>query len=210
HTTKGKENKTVSNQQNNQKAFFLHLVIIFFPNKNHPKKKQNNSPLLQHAIRPCGQPSEETQSTGRQLAPEPWRPKHIQPPQSHHDSDRHGVETNSSNQAKDHEQETRPWVSPAYQRLKTFTLRSHISNHSLNPSRHAPQPIIPHSNNIRTAACWERIEFLIQFVGINTLSMRQPGVHVGRVPWPGAVPPESNKGHVKQHSGDNELGKRHQ
>lgn len=61
-----------------------------------------NSYSLQQTISPCGQPPEETQSWRRHLAPKPWRPKDIEPPQSHHNPNWYCIESNSSNQAREH------------------------------------------------------------------------------------------------------------
>ena len=99
HISKITKHKRKATQNTKEKAFH-YITCPFQINLN--KNLCINSYSLQQTISPCGQPPEETQSWRRHLAPKPWRPKDIEPPQSYHNPNWYCIESNSSNQAREH------------------------------------------------------------------------------------------------------------
>nr|GMD66531.1 FT-interacting protein 1-like protein [Ipomoea batatas] len=83
--------------------------------------------------------------------------------------------------------------------------RSNVSQNALHPARHRPQPVIPHSHDLVRPAGRERVEFLVQFIGVDTIRQRKACVHGGWVPRPEAVVPHANHEQVEENRGEDQL-----
>ncbi|GER45187.1 magnesium-chelatase subunit chlH [Striga asiatica] len=159
----------------------------------------------QHAICPRAQSPEKITWHGRHLAPEPRVPQHVKPHRKHHDPKRRHVQHHSRTQAEQNEQGSGPRVPPAQQRAHPFPLRRHVTSHRLHPSRHAPQPIIPHTHQIRAPARRERVQLLVQLIGPSPLGPRKPRVHAGRAPRTGPVVPQPDEQRVEKNGREYEF-----
>nr|GMD63784.1 FT-interacting protein 1-like protein [Ipomoea batatas] len=83
--------------------------------------------------------------------------------------------------------------------------RSNVSQNALHPARHRPQPVIPHSHDLVRPAGWERVEFLVQLIGMDAIRQRKACVHRGWVPRPEAVVPHANHEQVEENRGEDQL-----
>ncbi|GER27528.1 (Dimethylallyl)adenosine tRNAmethylthiotransferase MiaB [Striga asiatica] len=101
---------------------------------------------------------------------------------------------------------TSPWISPVQQGKCPLPLIRHVSCHSLNSTRHTPQPIVPHPHKVARFSSGERIKFLFEFIRVGILRLRKIRVHVERIPGPKTVIPKPDCEKIKKNRGENQLG----
>ncbi|KAB8103102.1 hypothetical protein EE612_035329, partial [Oryza sativa] len=159
----------------------------------------------EHAVRPRRQAAEEVAGHRRQAAAEPRVAEQVEAGDERHHPERRHVEHDGGDEAEDDEEARRPRVPPPQQRLQPLPLRRHVADHRLYPPGDAPQPVVPHVHHVLLPRRRERVELLVQLVGVHRLRPRHLRVHVRRVARPPPVVPQPDHEHVEEHRGEDQL-----